>query len=113
RGSRACQRTLLHSCRRAYRAERALSGFGQVALDKGVRELPLGARELDSFAVEPRVVDALLAELLSFSREGADLSEQVLDRSPRVAASEARGALGPQCRSVHLTHPHRLLNAGN
>src|SRR3954470_5972894 len=79
---------------------------GQVALDQRVRQLPLGAGELDAVAFEAPCLGTSVAKTLSLGRETGDLLQQDLDARERVAAPEARGSCGPQNRA-HIRRHHR------
>src|SRR6266853_6953832 len=62
----------------------------EVAVDQRVRELPLLLGERHSVVLEPRPVDALVAQALPLGGEAGDLLQQRLDGRARTPAPKAR-----------------------
>src|SRR5205085_7797861 len=78
----------------------------EVALDQGVRELPLGAGERDAVPLELGRRRAGASELLALEGERRDALLERLDAETTPLAVEAARCNGPQSRS---THPERSI----
>jgi hypothetical protein len=68
-----------------------------VLVDERVRQLPLGARELNAVALDRAARGARLTELLPFGDEIGDPSRKDIDWGAVPAAPETRRAQGTKC----------------